>query len=79
LLVTLEVVAHGIGVDQEGLGDILRRAPTRQQHDRLNAVGFALVARTPVGRAQLGDFLGWEAIVDHAANGRRFQSVRLGS
>ena len=56
LLVTLEVVAHGIGVDQQGVGDILGRAAARQQDHRFDPIGLAFVARAPVRRAQIGEF-----------------------
>ncbi len=68
LPIALEVVAHRIGVDQQGLGDIFRRAPARQQDHGLDAVGLALVARTPVRGTQLGEFRGWKAVIDHAGD-----------
>jgi hypothetical protein len=59
------MVAHGVGVDQQDFGDLLCRPAARQRHDRLDAVGLALVARTPVGGTQLGELFGGEGLVEH--------------
>lgn len=60
-----KVVAHHVGVDQQGLGDIFCRGPTPQQDHRLDAVGLALVTCTPVRGTQIGEFRGWKAAVHH--------------
>ena len=60
------MVAHRVGVDQQGLGHLLCRPAARQQHHRLDAVGLALVVRGAVRPTQFGEFLGGEGIVEHA-------------
>jgi hypothetical protein len=60
-----KMVAYRVGVDQQDRGHLLCRPAARQRHDRLDAVGLALVARTPVGGTQLGELFGGEGIVEH--------------
>jgi hypothetical protein len=60
-----KMVAHGVGIDQQDFGDLRYRPAARQRHDRLDAVGLVLVARTPVGGTQLGELFGREGIVEH--------------
>jgi hypothetical protein len=57
LAIALERVAYPVGLDLEDLGDFLRCPTGGRQHDRLDAVGLALVLRFAVCRMQLGEHI----------------------
>jgi hypothetical protein len=61
------MVAHGIGIDQQGIGNIFG-APAACQHHRLDAVGLALVAGAAVRRTQLGKLFGRQTVVHHGCD-----------
>ena len=54
----LAMAAHGVWIDQQGLGEILH-PPTRPEQDhRMEAIGLTRIAHPPVGRTQFAEFLG---------------------
>ena len=56
--IALEMVAHGVGLDLQDFGDVLRRPTGGKKYHRLDAVGLALVLRAAVRRTQLGELVG---------------------
>ena len=66
--IALEVSAHRIGVDQQGLGNVLGPPAGGEQDDGLDPIGLALVTRAPVRRPQLRQFVRCERVVDHGGN-----------
>jgi hypothetical protein len=77
--IALEVHAHRIGVDQQDLGNALGPPAGGEQDDGLDAIGLALVARAPVGRPQLRQFVRCEPVVDHGGNDMKVQDLALDS
>ena len=73
-LIGLKMVAHRIGVDQQGIGNIVCPPAARQQHHRLDAVGLALVAGAAMRRTQLGELFGWQVVVHHGHDDRTFSA-----
>jgi hypothetical protein len=53
----LEVVARGVGIDQQGIGDIGRRAPLAEQDHGIDATGLANVPHSAMGSAEFGKLL----------------------
>jgi hypothetical protein len=47
-----EIIAGRVRIDQQGLGDLLGHPAAAQEDHRVDAVGLALGARTPVSEAQ---------------------------
>ena len=45
IAVALEVIPRRVGVNEQGLGDLLCHPTTPKQHHRLNSIGLPLVAR----------------------------------
>ena len=66
LLVALEMVAHRVGVDLQHLGHLLGAPTGAQEHHRLDAVGFALVAGLAMRSPQLREPVSAEGVVVHA-------------
>ena len=68
VLIALEVAAHCLRVEQQGIGHVRYRAPLAQQDDRVDAVRVAhIMCRTclTMRRPQLGELLFAESAVDH--------------
>jgi hypothetical protein len=55
LAIALEMVAYRVGFDLQNFGNFLRCPTGGKQHDRLPAVGLALVLHFAVCRTQLGE------------------------
>lgn len=73
------MVAYRIGVDLQDLGDLFGTPACAEQHDRLDAVGLALVARLAMGRAQFSQFLGAKCVVVHVPRVTQLQPLALDS
>ena len=60
--------AHRIGVDQQGLGNVLGPPAGGEQDDGLDAIGLSLITRAPVRRPQLRQLVRCERVDDHGGN-----------
>ena len=69
--IALEVRAHPIGGDQQGLGNVLGPPAGGEQDDGLAAIGLALITRAPVHRLQLPQFVRCEPVVDYDDDDRQ--------
>ena len=65
-LVTFEVGSNGFRIDQQSIGDIGNASPLAKQYHRVDAVRLTHVGCPAVGRAEFGQFLFAESVVEHA-------------
>ena len=75
LHLTFEVVPHGVGVDQRGIGDVRRGSTLTQQDHGIDAAGLAQVPRGTVDGTQLAGFMLMltESVVTHPQMISRFR------
>jgi len=65
--VALEVVAHRVGVEQQGIGNVRHRATLTQENHRVDPIRLAHVPDPPVRRPQFGQLSFVQAVVCHGA------------